>query len=226
MCDRFAAPTDNRRQLPDCADATAPCRRNAFIGGHVAASQHTVRGCSVRLYSVLAAALVTTLASPLAAQRKAFLKAPPMARMSDTTRRALSGGWSAAPLAASKVCSGSDLATAIGKGNQPIDAAIRPDIPIALCTVAIPAERIPLTPARPACGGHAGLWRSGHRPRSLVRCWLRASQPLIMSFAERSRAAVAWWRLRLRLRRRRSRAGRKESIHQWPALPLTAIFWE
>jgi hypothetical protein len=68
VCDRFAALTDNRRQLPDCVAATAHCRRNAFIGGHVAAAQHTVRGFSVRLYSVLAAALVATLASPLAAQ--------------------------------------------------------------------------------------------------------------------------------------------------------------
>ena len=95
----------------------------------------------MRLYSVLAAALVTTLASPLAAQAQGIPEgAAHGAYVGYNTR------CEAAPLAASKVCSGSDLATAIGKGNQPIDAAIRPDIPIALCTVAIPAERIPLTP--------------------------------------------------------------------------------
>ena len=152
-----------------------------------------------------------------------------MARMSDTTRRALSGGlsagWSAAPLAASKVCSGSDLATAIGKGNQPIDAAIRRDIPIATCIVTIPDERIPLTPARPACRGRAGLWRSGHLPRSigalLVARFSTFDHVIRGALIARGGCSVAPSASTAALAPQR-----KESIYQWPALPLTAIFWE
>src|SRR4029077_4396541 len=62
----------------------------------------------------------------------------------------------------------------------------------------------------PLAAGMLGFGDRGIGPGQLARCWLRASQPLIMSFAERrSRAAVAWWRLSLRLRRRRSLAGGK-----------------
>ena len=183
----------------------------------------------MRLYSVLAAALVTTLASPLAAQAQGIPEgAAHGAYVGYNTAGPV--GWVVGGVVGGTV-GGVEGLFGVGPGygyreGQPAYRRGYPtDIPIALCTVAIPAEAIPLTPARPACRGHAGLWRSGHRPRSigaLLAARFSAFDHVIRG-ALIARGGCARWQ---RLRRRRSLAGGEESIHQWPALPLTAIFWE
>jgi hypothetical protein len=69
-----------------------------------------------------------------------------------------------------------------------------------------------------------GFGDRGIGPGQLVRCWLRASQPfdhvIRGALIARGGCSVAAASTAALARRR------KESIHQWPALPLTAIFWE